>query len=446
MVTTGKETAMAISKKTPKTKIKAKSKAKPGRPKSVGDDAARVGSAIRRLRRERKIKQLELAHLVGMQSAQLCNTEKGKNLPSLRTLCRIGEALGVTVNDLVYPRNVNDPHVRSIADAASGLAPIQDNSASAEPANPLEMNGIAISSPIGNGQTADSLDKAAMEELHLRIADYISLESMCGISKQACIPLSLAFSVDEAGAERLATLVRMHCGIGTAVVLDYIEMLESNGLRVMFASRMPNGLDSLSFFDSLNGNAFIFLSDSISTERQLFRAMFELANIYLFTRNGVHAYDTDANRHFANRFAAVMLMPRSAVETTVLQLGIQPEQWSYEMLLRIKSRFGVSAEAFAYRLDELGLIPHNGALIKSILRQIKKHYSETGNSEPGEAYRRISQNTRFHDLLLSARLYKENVSEVKKIEDRVLNGYGGSVAPAKKTAKAPKGKAKASKK
>lgn len=433
---------MSNSTKKPAKKTRAKPKAasKPGRPKKTGDDAARVGSAIRRLRRERKIKQLDLAHLVGMQPAQLCNTEKGKNLPSLRTLCRIGEALGVTVNDLVYPRNLNDPHVRSLANAADSIAQSADGKP-AEVAEALETSGIALATPLGSDQKAEALVKEVVDELHLRIADYIALESMCGIAKHASIPLSLAFSIDDAGAERLAGLVRMHCGIGTAVVLDYIEMLESNGLRVMFTDKMPNGIDSLSFYDASNNNAFIFLSESISAERQLFRAMVELANIYLFTRDGFRSYDADANRHFANRFAAVMLMPRSAVETTVLQLGIQPEQWSYEMLLRIKSRFGVSAEAFAYRLDELGLIPHDGAVVNGILRQIKKHYAETGNSEPGEAYRKISHNTRFHDLLLSAKLYKENAPEVKKIEERINSNYADG---GKKAAKPKKGKAKTS--
>jgi hypothetical protein len=34
-------------------------------------------------------------------------------------------------------------------------------------------------------------------------------------------------------------------------------------------------------------------------------------------------------------------------------LGIQKKHWSYELLLRIKHCFGISAEAFLYRLNEL---------------------------------------------------------------------------------------------
>ena len=81
-----------------------KNKAKK-QPKIENEEALRVGQAIRRIRRERKMKQAELAVLVQMQPAQLCNSEKGNNLPSLKTLGRIYKALGVTVNDLLYPRS-----------------------------------------------------------------------------------------------------------------------------------------------------------------------------------------------------------------------------------------------------------------------------------------------------------------------------------------------------
>jgi len=42
-------------------------------------------------------------------------------------------------------------------------------------------------------------------------------------------------------------------------------------------------------------------------------------------------------------FAATFLMPSGAVTDTVEQLGIRQKQWPYELLLRIKHRFGVSA-------------------------------------------------------------------------------------------------------
>jgi len=95
-------------------------------------------------------------------------------------------------------------------------------------------------------------------------------------------------------------------------------------------------------------------------ERQLFCLACELGKVLILTysiQQGVDLFQTDAasdssgekpfTAHRASRrFAATFLMPAKAVSDTVEQLGIQRKHWSYELLLRIKHRFGVSAEAF----------------------------------------------------------------------------------------------------
>lgn len=390
-------------------------------PEIVNEEAFRVGQAIRRIRRERKMKQAELAALVQMQPAQLCNSEKGNNLPSLKTLGRICKALGVTVNDLLYPRS---ELAAQGTDTGMGVA-VGDVSTELSPAEriyePLLARGI-----LRCAQTADQ--DAAMNErvvamLLQRILDHLALETMCGVNKHATIPLNVTFNIDANGAEQLATLVRMHFGIASAVAFDYVELLENNGLRVIF-SHLPAPVESLSFFDVKNNNAFIVVSDAMTPERQLFKIMYELANIFLFTRAGnAVVYDTDGTRHFAKRFAAVMLMPQAAVLTSVARAGIQPEQWTFEMLLRMKARFGVSAETFLYRLNELGQLPRDGALFKSLSDEIERHYQKTNFKEPAGDVSRMSRNVRFTDLLLCAKLNPENAKEVRKIESRVRKNY-----------------------
>lgn len=399
-------------------------------------DSVRVGSAIKRLRRERRIKQAELATLVGMQPAQLCNCEKGKNMPSLRTLSKICEALGVTVNDLIYPRNFAAVTAAVAAGAEVEGAEVPK---SATPYEALAAKGIVCTTDMGRFSKAAGAKATVM--IKSRIEDYLSLESMCGIFKRSAIPLAIPFTVDEAGAERLAALVRQHCGIGGAVVFDYIEMLENNGLRILFMD-LPEEIESISFYDVHNANAIIIVSNAINPERQLFKTMFELANVYLFTRyDCATVHGTDANTSFARRFAAVMLMPQEAVLATVAQLGILPELWNYDLLVRIKARFGVSAEAFLYRLAELKCLPRDVSLFESLRDELEGHYKATNYAEPGETCRDISRNTRFYDLLITAKLFPENIKEVKKIEDRVC-GATAAKKPADKakTTKARKAK------
>ena len=107
-------------------------------------------------------------------------------------------------------------------------------------------------------------------------------------------------------------------------------------------------------------------------------------------------------------------MPSGAVVDTVRQLGIQKKQWSYELLLRIKHRFGVSSEAFLYRLDELALI--HPSLLILLKHKITEHYKETGYGEPDFSRRLLTPNGRLWDLILTGKEFIEGRKEILKIE------------------------------
>ena len=49
-------------------------------------------------------------------------------------------------------------------------------------------------------------------------------------------------------------------------------------------------------------------------------------------------------------------MPEESVRRDVAQCGITPGKWTFDLLVMVKERYGVSAEAFALRLEDLGLI------------------------------------------------------------------------------------------
>lgn len=102
----------------------------------------------------------------------------------------------------------------------------------------------------------------------------------------------------------------------------------------------------------------------------------------------------------AKHFAATFLMPDTAVLITVGQLGITPDIWTRDLILRIKHSFGISTEAFVYRLKELNLITEESKT--TYIQKIKTHYKQTDCGEP-DAFRRIlNANGRFFDFLLTA--------------------------------------------
>ena len=110
-------------------------------------------------------------------------------------------------------------------------------------------------------------------------------------------------------------------------------------------------------------------------------------------------------------------MPRKTVLDTVSQLGIQKKQWSYELLLRIKHRFGVSAETFLYRLEELELI--DPVLIEPLKEKIYEHYDKTKFGEPDFSRRLLTPNGRLWDLVFTGKEVEEGRDEVMRIEERL---------------------------
>ena len=71
-----------------------------------------IGDKIRAIRKEKNLKQGELAKKLKMTSAQLCRIEGAKNAPSIKTLARIAKALGVSLSELMsdgMPAESEDP-------------------------------------------------------------------------------------------------------------------------------------------------------------------------------------------------------------------------------------------------------------------------------------------------------------------------------------------------
>ncbi|MCP4682293.1 MAG: ImmA/IrrE family metallo-endopeptidase, partial [Desulfobacterales bacterium] len=222
-------------------------------------------------------------------------------------------------------------------------------------------------------------------------------------------------------------------GTGDAVLFDYFELFENFGLRIILFPFMnpARDLDSLSFYEPRFHNAFFFLNSKKNSEKQLFSLSLELGKILIFNQMRIRKdklfslspENLDKDRPInedrgAKRFAATFLMPKTAVRTTVGQLGIKPPDWSWELLLRIKHRFGISAESFLYRLKELDLISNN--LCEDFKNKIIHYYGVTGFLEPDASRRCLNPNGRFFDLLLTAENIesaKKEVTDIKKMAD-----------------------------
>jgi transcriptional regulator with XRE-family HTH domain/Zn-dependent peptidase ImmA (M78 family) len=364
-------------------------------------DLSFIGRNIRKLRQQRNWSMAKLAASIGMNEVPLGRIERGLNAPSASVIYRLSKELGVSVDTLFAE---GEHEFRSLKHESS-QAPF----------------------PATAGVEDEELPSRIITMSHDIIEAFCALEDICKAQKRANIPLVIPFDPTTMGMEALSEKVRNFAGIEHGVVFDYFELFETLGFRVIVAP-MPKGIESFSYYDPLNQNAFFFLAARQNPERQLFCLAYELGKVLILTysiQQGVKLFQTDvasdssgekaftANRA-ARRFAATFLMPAKAVSDTVEQLGIQKKHWSYELLLRIKHRFGVSAEAFLYRLNELDLI--DPSLVQPLKDRIHEHYGKTGFGEPDLSRRLLTPNGRLWDLVLTGKESKEGREEVVEIE------------------------------
>ncbi len=346
-----------------------------------------IGPNIRELRRKAGWTQTELAQRAGVQLPPLGRIERGEAVPSGRVLMGLIRALGVSADAIL-----GEGDRRSAGLALGGLPFRVDRDGSVLPTR-CEQAGVEL------------------------VRAMLALEDFCGAPKRATIPLTLPFDAVEDGMEALAEQVRTCAGLGHAVVFDYLELFETLGLRVAVLP-LPREVDSFAHYDPEHLNAFFFLNQRTTGERQLFRLAYELGHVYLQTARlsrpaGPHP-DPKQTGRCARKFAAYFLMPARAVRATVAQLGVQPGAWTLELLIRVKHRFGVSTEAFLYRLNELGLI--QPALVEQHKEAIRRHYQEGAAMEPGHTRRILSINGRIWDLVCVTRLQPDPPDELAEVE------------------------------
>lgn len=370
-----------------------------------------IGGTVRRLRERLGMRQGDLAKKTGMSAAQLCHIEKERNAPSVRTLRRIADALGVPLAELAAgggdaagtdARHRPEPMPsQCLLCAEESAAPFRTAGGPIPPDDgDPEPDFVASLRPIGT----DSLSKlppAARAQVRRRILEYRELERRAGVPTSPSLPLDYPAEIGTEDADALARAVRRAAGIADAVLFDSIELLENKGLRVV-AADLPESVDAFALWDAAARNAWIAIRKGATDERQQFRAACVLADVLRFVAEGARepVADTPWNRRFAREFAASFLMPEGAVREMCYRLGIDEESWTWELLLREKRRYAVSAEAFAYRLEDLGLL--RPSLRQTFVRRARAWFDKHG-SEPEPSHRQALRHSRFSDLKLLVR-------------------------------------------
>lgn len=314
------------------------------------------------VRRAKGLKQFELARRAEMCAAQLCQIENGRVSPSFQVVERLASALDTDVPGLISGLKGRGGRKKASEGVSASVSP-SDGYRSCRAIEPDAARAIAL---------------IAEEEKRLD-----GLVAARGVPLACTIALNRARLSYEGAGALLADELRADLGLGTVPVGDLRSILMFRGVRI-HSVKLPKATASVLLWNVARGLPVIVLNDGNTRERNLYRLAYELASSCLFVSLGKIPLDESLPQHrFLTDFTAAFLMPGATMRSYVAATGLGPEDWTFDDLVGLKAHFGVSAESFALRLEEFGLIsPARRLALRDRLRAYYKSHPKAMEPQP----------------------------------------------------------------
>lgn len=298
-----------------------------------------------RIKRKRLAAGMSLQQLVDklngggvhLSKAALSNYETNKTLPNATTLWALAKTFGVSMEYFIQERQMA-----------------------------LELEGYRKRAGL-SATRHDQIMALIQDEIEKRIEveEILGLEIPVETPKQRSI-------VNSDEAEEIAERVRGDWGLGDQPISSVTELLEDKGWYVV---QIPYDED----FDGLAGTVkpgkrpFAVSRAGISIDRLRLNLLHEAGHAFL------KCADAKLTEKAAFRFAAAMLMPKAKV---FKEVGNKRATLSMDELVLLKKRYGLSIQAMAFRLRDLGIISDSYfSLIFTYLNQLGFRIQEPGSQE-----------------------------------------------------------------
>ena len=359
-----------------------------------------IATRIREIRQRHGLSQMALAKRAGMVPAQLCKIESGRNDVTGTSLRRLAEALDTKVSVLLGEGSADEPEraVRAVRDAGSEGSLV-----------PVLLSRMPEESVARIAETVAAFEKEMAEE-----------EARLGIPSGVSVQLAYPYGIDDAAAALTARDMRFSLGLGSAPVQGLERTLELCGVRVL-AVELAKDFPSMSFYDTSRHTLSIALNSRNTAERDVYRLAYEIGAATAFAKAAFATVRDEAATHrYIRGFAAAFLMPEEAVRRDVAQYGIAPDKWTLELLVMVKERYGVSAEAFALRLEKLGLVMPS---VRAQLRErLHEYYAAHPNNMEPHSKKKKGQPVGRLEILKAAGGEVAVSSRLKAQSERIKNG------------------------
>lgn len=304
-----------------------------------------LGIRLMRARKASGFGLRKLGKLVGLSHMAISKYEKGVLTPSSDILLKLSKALGVSV--AFFFRRVT-----------------------------IKLGEIKFRKRQGLRKKVEASIKAQIADQIERRLDLESLYPNPPIQTFK-IPDSLSNQIDEYDQlEEVADKLRNYWKLGRAPIQDFIDVLESHGIRVFIIDYEEEMFDGLSTL--INDQPIIVISSKWPGDRQRFTLAHELGHFIL--RNCLSKSLKEEKA--CNRFAGAFLLPK---ESLVQEMGKIRTSIEWRELSLLKEEFKLSMRSICYRLKDAGIIKES--YFKSLIyifNQKGWNKQEPGNNIPSE--------------------------------------------------------------
>jgi len=276
-----------------------------------------IGDRIKRKRQALGLSLQDLADRletlgIKLSRAALSNYETNKTSPNAKTLWGIATILGATLDYFV----------------AEGEAEIV-------------LQGF---------RKKASLSQTKVEQIrayiHDEIEKRIELDAILGEDELKDVPVQRTV-VSPGEAEEIAVAQRAAWKLGDQPIASATDLLESKGWYVLRVPDDEQGFDGMAGFIQATRRPFAVSRGEIAVDRIRLNLLHEAGHAF------VTAEEEKLGEKAAFRFAASLLYPAERVWE---EIGHKRTSIDIEELIVAKTRYGLSMQAIAYRLKDLGVI------------------------------------------------------------------------------------------
>lgn len=235
-------------------------------------------------------------------------------------------------------------------------------------------------------------DRKGLEERAKDVLErYLELEQILNISPNFSLNFKDRSIKSNEDVEKVAFDLRKAWKLGNDPIFNLIELLEDNKIKVI-EIESSDTFDGLSAWANNEAIPVIVLNNSNikSLDRKRFTALHELAHLIL----NLDEYTEKQKEKFCNYFAGAMLLPE---DTLRKEVGDSRTKLLLPELGAIKKQYGISIQAIAYRMKDLGIIT------AAYFKQFMFFISQSGfRIEEPFPYEGQEQSRRFNQLLFRA--------------------------------------------